>query len=178
MKALIISADEFEDAELLVPLYRFREEGIGADVASLRPGKIRGMHGYEVAVDKTFADVIAGDYDVLVLPGGKAPLAVRKEQKAIEIVKDFFRRNKPVAAICHGQQTLVTADLLKGRRATCYSNMVRELQDAGALFEDREVVVDGNLVSSRQPSDLPAFMREMMGLLKMGAKAAPGRKAA
>jgi protease I len=178
MKALIISADQFEDAELLVPLYRFREEGIGADVASLRSGKIRGMHGYEVDVDKTFTRVNAGDYDVLVLPGGKAPLEVRKEQKAIEIVKDFFRRNKPVAAICHGQQILVTADLLKGRRATCYNNMVDELKGAGALYEDSEVVVDGNLVTSRQPTDLPAFMREMMGLLKKGAKAAPGAKAA
>ena len=177
MKALIISADQFEDAELLVPLYRFREEGIGADVASLRPGKISGMHGYEVAVDKTFAAVNAADYDVLVLPGGKAPLSVRKEQKAIKIVKDFFRMNRPVAAICHGQQILVTADLLKGRRATCYNNMVGELRDAGALYEDSEVVVDGNLVTSRQPSDLPAFMREMMGLLKQGAKAA-GAKAA
>jgi protease I len=178
MKALIISADQFEDAELLVPLYRFRELGIGVDVASLRPGRITGMHGYEVAVDKTFAGVIAADYDVLVLPGGKAPLVVRKEQKAIKIVTDFFRSNKPVAAICHGQQILVSADLLTGRRATCYSNMVRELQDAGALYEDSEVVVDGNLVTSRQPSDLPGFMREMMGLLKKGEKAAPGAKAA
>jgi archaeal arginyl aminopeptidase len=177
MKALIISADQFEDAELLVPLYRFREEGIGADVVSLHPGKISGMHGYEVAVDKTFAEVNAAEYDVLVLPGGRAPLTVRKEQKALEIAKDFYRRNKPVAAICHGQQILVTADLLKGRRATCYNNMVGELRDAGALYEDSEVVVDGNLVTSRQPTDLPAFMREMMGMLKKVAKVG-GAKAA
>ncbi len=178
MKVLIISADQFEDTELLFPLYRLREEGITVDIAAPRAGAITGKHGYEATANKTLEAVNADDYELLILPGGKAPAAVRKEQKAIEIAKAFFRRNKPVAAICHGQQTLVSADLLKGRRATCYSNMVRELKDAGALYEDREVVVDGNLVTSRQPSDLPAFMREIMSLLKKGAKAVTGAKAA
>lgn len=160
MKALIISADHFEDTELLVPYYRLKEEGFEVDVASISRGKINGKHGYEVSVDKALRDVRAKDYDVLVLPGGKAPAALRKELAALEIVKDFFLGNKPVAAICHGPQLLVTAGVLKGRHATCYHSVAEELKESGALYEDSEVVVDGNLVTSRQPSDLPAFMRE------------------
>ncbi len=83
----------------------------------------------------------------------------------MEIARDFFMKGKPVAAICHGPQTLITAGLLKDRRATCYRTVVPELNAAGAIYEDKEVVVDGNLVTSRQPSDLPAFMRETMKLL-------------
>ena len=165
MKALIVSADNFEDSELLVPYYRLKEAGIVVEVASPQPGSIRGKHGYEVAVDKTLAQVEPDSYDILILPGGKAPETVRKEQKAQEIAKRFFTRNKPVAAICHGPQTLISAGLLKGRRATCYRSVAGEMRDAGALYEDSEVVVDGNLVTSRQPADLPAFMRETMKLL-------------
>ncbi len=171
MKALIISADQFEDSELLVPFYRLREEGITVDIASLHKGTITGKHGYEVLVTKTLEEVSPEEYDILVLPGGKAPAVVRTEHKAIEIATTFFRHNKPVAAICHGPQTLVSAGLLKGRKATCYRSVVSELKEAGARYEDSEVVVDGNLVTSRQPSDLPAFMREMMSKLKKaGAK--------
>ncbi|GAO35758.1 peptidase [Sulfuricella sp. T08] len=167
MKALIISADHFEDTELLVPYYRLKEEGFEVDVASISRGKINGKHGYEVSVDKALRDVHAKDYDILVLPGGKAPAALRKELAALEIVKDFFRSNKPVAAICHGPQLLVTAGVIKDRHATCYHSVAEELKEAGALYEDSEVVVDGNLVTSRQPSDLPAFMRET---LRMASK--------
>jgi protease I len=165
MKALIISADHFEDSELLVPYYRLQEASVEVVVASLKRGTITGKQGYEVAVDKTIAEVNPDDYAILVLPGGKAPAVVRKEAKALEIARSFFERNKPVAAICHGPQILISAGLLKGRRATCYKSVADELKEAGALYEDREVVVDGNLVTSRQPPDLPAFMRETMKLL-------------
>ena len=166
MKALIVSADHFEDSELLVPLYRLEEEGLEVDVASIARGKIHGKHGYEVAVNKALRDVDPSGYDLLVLPGGKAPAALRKEQAAIAIAQDFMRRNKPVAAICHGPQILVTAGVMQGRRATCYHSVAEELQQAGALYEDRAVVVDDRLVTARQPADLPAFLREMVRLLK------------
>ena len=162
MKALIISADNFEDSELLVPYYRLKEAGVEVAVASLSRGAITGEHGYEVAVDKTLDEVNPDDYAILVLPGGKAPALVRKEPKALEIARSFFARSKPVAAICHGPQILISAGLLQGRRATCYRSVADELKEAGALYEDREVVVDANLVTSRQPADLPAFMRETM----------------
>lgn len=162
MKALIISADNFEDSELLVPYYRLKEAGVEVTVASLSRGSIKGKHGYEVTVDKTLDEVNPDEYAILVLPGGEAPAVVRKEPKALEIARSFFAHSKPVAAICHGPQILISADLLKGKRATCYMSVADELKKAGALYEDREVVVDANLVTSRQPADLPAFMRETM----------------
>jgi protease I len=167
MKALIISADSFEDSELLVPYYRLKESGVEVAVASLSRGVITGKHGYEVAVDKTLGEVNPDDYALLVLPGGKAPAVVRTEPKALEIARSFFACNKPVAAICHGPQILISAGPMQGRRATCYRSVADELKEAGALYEDREVVVDANLVTSRQPADLPAFMRETMKQLEL-----------
>lgn len=166
MRVLVISADNFEDSELLVPYYRFLEEGMQVDIASMEKGTIRGKHGYEVEANKTLEEINPADYDYLFLPGGKAPEAVRKEKKAQEIAKYFFEKNKPVFAICHGPQTLITAGLLKGRHGTCYRTVAPEMKEAGALYEDRDVVVDGYLVTSRQPSDLPAFLREAVKMIK------------
>ena len=167
MKALILSADHFEDSELLVPYYRLKEAGFNVVVASLNRGAITGKHGYEVAVDMTLDEVNPDDYAILILPGGTAPTVVREQPMALEIARSFFAENKPVGAICHGPQILISADLLLGRRATCYKSVADELKESGALYEDREVVVDANLVTSRQPSDLPAFMREMMKQLRL-----------
>ncbi len=169
MKALLISADKYEDTELLVPYYRLLEEGIETDIVSMKKGPIKGKHGYEVEAAKALTQVSPDDYDILVLPGGRAPEEVRKDTKAIEIAREFFKKGKPVAAICHGPQILITAGLLKGRRATCYRSVVDELKAAGAVYENKEVVVDGNLVTSRQPSDLPAFMRETMKMIRVHA---------
>jgi len=166
MKALMISADNFEDLELFVPYYRMKEEGIQVDIASLKKGKIKGKHGYEIEVNKTLEEVDPGEYDALILPGGKAPETIRKERTALGIAKYFFSGNKPVSAICHGAQTLITAGLLRGRHATCYRSVAEEMQAAGAIYEDKEVIVDGNLVTSRQPSDLAAFMRETLKIIE------------
>ncbi len=165
-KALIISADNFEDTELLFPLYRLREEGIAVDVASIKKGTIKGKHGYGVTVDKTLDELKADDYGLLLLPGGKAPAVIREDRRALDIARSFFKKNRPVSAICHGPQILISAGLLRGRHATCYESVRGELEEAGASYEDREVVVDGNLITSRQPSDLPAFMRETMRVFR------------
>jgi protease I len=167
MKALILSADDFEDSELLVPYYRLLEAGYTVDVVAENTGVIHGLHGYEVHAVKSFADVDPKEYAVLILPGGKAPASVRKDPMANSIARHFFAGNKPVGAICHGPQTLISAGVLHDRRATCYRTVAKELQEAGALYEDSEVVVDGRLVTSRQPADLPAFMREVMKLLSL-----------
>lgn len=166
MKALIISADNFEDTELLYPYYRLKEEGVQIDIASMKKGSIKGMHGYSVEINKTLKEINPDDYDILILPGGKAPETVRKDKDAISIVKDFFQKNKPVSAICHGPQTLITAGLLKRRHATCYQSVAQEMKEAGAVYEDKEVIVDGNLITSRQPSDLPVFMKETIKTIR------------
>lgn len=166
MKVLIISADNFEDTELLVPYYRMLEAGHEVDIASMKKGKITGKRGYEVEANRALRNVNPDDYDLLILPGGKAPGEIRKEQAALDIAKDFFVKSKPIAAICHGPQILISAGLMKGRHATCYRSVAPEMKEAGARYEDREVVVDNNLVTSRQPSDLPAFMREVVRMLK------------
>jgi protease I len=134
----------------------------------MKKDTIKGKHGYEVEANKALRDIMPGDYDVLLLPGGKAPEAVRKEEKAREIARYFFEKNRPVFAICHGPQILISAGLLKGRRATCYNykTVAAEMQEAGALYEDKEVVVDGSLVTSRQPSGPPAFLRVTMKMIK------------
>jgi protease I len=166
MKALIISADGFEDSELLVPYYRLKEEGAQVDVASMAGGRIKGKHGYEIQIDKTLEAIKPDEYEILILPGGKAPQSIRKEKLALDISRYFMEKGKPVSAICHGAQTLITAGLLRGRKATCYKSVVKELKNAGAVYIDRDVVVDRNLVTSRHPADLPSFMRETMKLLK------------
>jgi len=173
LQALIVTADHFEDSELHVPCDRLRAEGILVVIASVRKGKITGKHGYETEATKTLKEIDPDAYDILILPGGKAPSRVRKIKPAIEIVKSFFDKNKPVAAICHGPQILVSAGILNRRRATCYPAIAQEIKDAGAIYEDQEVVVDGNLITSRQPSDLPAFMTEVMKSLHRSPESHP-----
>jgi protease I len=162
MKALIISGDLFEDTELLVPWYRLLEENIGVDIGSIRTGTITGKHGYKVAVHFSLDEIDPSSYDLLILPGGKAPASLRKNETLLGIVRHFFEENKVVAAICHGPQILVSAGVLTGRKVTCYVSVADELKSAGADYRDEEVVVDQNLISSRVPGDLPYFMREIM----------------
>jgi len=159
MRALIITADNFEDSELQVPLEQLRDEGIPTDVASLQRGKIHGKHGYVAEVDLTVEAVDAKEYDLLILPGGKAPARLRKDLPVLEVVRAFIETGKPVAAICHGPQILISAGVMHGRTATCYKSVAEEMKRAGAHYVDKEVVVDDNLITSRKPADLPAFMR-------------------
>lgn len=162
MKALVISADRFEDLELFYPYYRLQEEGIETTLASITKGKIEGINGYVVEVDEKIKDIDPDDYDLLFLPGGRAPQKLRKNEDVLEVTRHFFNEGKPVAAICHGPQILISAGLIEDRKATSYRSVKKELLDAGAKFEDNEVVVDGNLVTSRKPEDLPAFTREFL----------------
>jgi protease I len=166
-KAVILTADKFEDMEVFVPLFRLIEEGWQVDVAAPSLHPIGGEHGYHLKPAMTIDKVDADDYDLLLIPGGfpdGAPATVRKIKRAQEISRSFFAKNKPVASICHGPWTLVSADLVRGRRLTSYwhDGVPQEIQKAGGNWEDEEVVVDGNLVTSRYPMDLPAFCREML----------------
>lgn len=181
LKAIILTADVFEDMELFFPYFRLLEEGIEVDVAGPKKGGIHGEHGYGMKIEKTFDEVNPKDYDLLILPGGApygAPTTVRKSLEAQEIARSFMTANKPVAAICHGPYTLISAGLVKGRRMTSFwgDGVPEELTRAGAKYVDAEVVVDGNLVTSRYPMDLPEFMRETMKLLKKPVKTKTTKK--
>lgn len=156
--------------ELFFPFFRLLEEGVEVDIAGPSKGQIHGEHGYGLEVTKTFGEVDPNDYDLLLVPGGSpdgAPTTVRKNPQAQSIAKSFFAKDKPVATICHGPYLLVSAGLVKGRHLTSYwhDGVPEEIKKAGGKYEDKEVVVDGNLVSSRFPGDLPAFVREMMRLV-------------
>lgn len=164
-KVLILAAKKFEDTELLYPYYRLLEAGFDVDIAAAEVGKVKGKHEYKVMANRTLADARdhgACGYRGLVIPGGKAPAKLRGIPEAVDIVRDFMGTGAPVAAICHGPQLLVTAGVLEGRHVTCYSEVAPEVEAVGAKYEDVEVVVDDNLVTSRMPCDLPAFMREFM----------------
>lgn len=171
LKAIILTADKFEDMEVYVPMFRLQEEGWQVNVAAPTKETIDGEHGYTVEPNITIEDVNPDDYDLLIIPGGfpdGAPVTVRKIKKALEITKSFFAKHKPVASICHGPWTLADADVIKGRHLTSYwhDGVPEDIKKAGGIWEDKEVVVDGNLITSRWPFDLPAFNRELMKLVK------------
>jgi protease I len=170
-RAVILTADAFEDMEVFVPYFRLLEEGVDVDIAAPEKGVIHGEHGYSMKVTKTIAEVDPEQYDLLVVPGGfpdGAPATVRKVKQAQVIAQAFFAKNKPVASICHGPWLLVSAGLVKGRHLTSYwhDGVPEEITAAGGIYEDKDVVVDGNLVTSRWPMDLPAFVREMVKLIR------------
>ena len=165
MKALIFIEENFEDLEFYYPYYRLIEEGYSVDVISTEKKTVAGKHAYTFIskLDPSKIDTI--NYDLLVIPGGKAPEKLRLNKKILEITKHFFLNNKPVAAICHGIQVLISANLIKNRKCTCWVGIKDDLIAAGGIYIDKEVVVDNNLVTSRKPSDLPFFMRELFKLI-------------
>jgi protease I len=170
-----IIADMFEDVEYTRPAEAFAKAGhevvtVGLEAGSVVTGK---KEQTKVTVEESVDDVSVDDFDALLIPGGYSPDKLRVSQSAIDFAADFVRSGKPVFAICHAGELLAASDVLRGRRMTGYKSIVSELKNAGANYEDAEVVVDGNLVSSRQPADLPAFIRESLALLK-GAAAAEG----
>jgi len=158
----VLSESGFEEVELTEPVKRLKEEGATVHVISSKSGKIKAWDqdhwSIEVDVDKTISEANADDYNGLVLPGGVInPDQLRVNEDAIAFVKSFFEAGKPVAAICHGPQTLINADVVKGRKLTSVNNISQDLINAGADWSDEEVVVDQGLVTSRTPKDLPAF---------------------
>ncbi len=166
MKALILTEAEAEDIEVLYPYYRLQEEGIEVHVAASKRGQVVFKHGYWLNADLAFDEVNPDDYDILVLPGGRGPERVRLNRAALEIVRRFFEKAKPVAAICHGPQILISANLVRGRRLTSWQGIRDDVIAAGGTYEDKSVVKDGNLITSRQPSDLPHWMRELVRAIK------------
>jgi protease I len=143
------------------------KEGFKVDIISLHPGKIKawnnGNWSNEYKVDNTLDKVKAKNYDALVLPGGVInPDKLRRSEEVLNFVKDFFDENKLVAAICHGPWTLISADVIKGKTLTSFFSIRKDIENAGARWVDKKVVVDGSLITSRNPDDLPAFNEKLI----------------
>lgn len=166
-KVAILATDGFEQSELLQPRKALDDAGATTKVVSPVEGKIKGWNhkdwGQEVPVDIPLSSADANDFDALLLPGGVMnPDHLRMNQQAVEFVKRFTDSGKPVAAICHGPWTLIEAGAVQGHTMTSWPSVKTDLKNAGANWVDKEVVRDGNLVTSRKPDDIPAFNREMI----------------
>ena len=168
---LIMATDGFEQSELEVPLERLRDAGAEVDLASIEMGDITGWDeddwGDEIEVDLKIADAKAEDYDALVLPGGQInPDLLRVEADAIALIRAFDAAGKPIAAICHAPWLLIEAGLTNGRRITSYKSIRTDVANAGAEVVDEAVVIDGNIITSRCPDDLPTFCDAIVDALR------------
>lgn len=168
-KVAILVADGFEQVELTEPKKALDEAGAQTRIVSPAKGKVKGWQhtqwGDELPVDVPLGQARADEFDALLLPGGVMnPDHLRRNPEAQRFVKAFFEAGKPVAAICHGPWTLIDAGVARGRKMTSYETIQMDLKNAGVDWVDQEVVVDGNLVTSRKPDDIPAFNRAMVEL--------------
>ena len=170
-----LAADGVENVELTKPRATLQDAGATVTVLSLETGTIQSMEGdikpsEELAVDEAVGDVAVEDFDALVLPGGTVnPDKLRVDETAVAFVRDFVASGKPVAAICHGPWTLAEAGVLDGRRVTSFPSIRTDLRNAGAgEVVDEEVVVDGNLITSRNPDDIPAFSQAILDAVAAG----------
>ena len=162
----ILAENMYQEMELWVPYYRFKEEG--AEVKVVGAGGAKGYTsklGYPVSVDVQADQVNAVELDAVVVPGGYAPDMMRRHEAMVRLVRDAARQGKVVAAICHAGWMLVSAGIVSGKNATSFFSIKDDLIAAGAKWQDTEVVVDGNLITSRKPDDLPAFCREIIKAL-------------
>ena len=166
-RVLIIATDGFEQSELMKPKENLEKEGFDTTVASLDDGEIKGWSdkdwGNSVQVDLTVDEVAVGDYDALLLPGGQMnPDILRMNDTVIDIIREFDKADKPIAAICHAPWLLAEADLVRGRIVTGWPSIRTDMTNAGAKVVDEEVALDGNLITSRNPDDIPAFSKALI----------------
>ena len=172
-RVLILATDGFEQSELIKPRDTLEQAGIETTIASPEDGEIRGWDqkdwGDPVEVDNTVDEAAPGDYDALLLPGGQInPDKLRMNERAVAIVREFDEAGKPIAAICHGPWMLVEAGIVEGKTVTGWPSIRTDLKNAGAHVVDQEVAEDGNLITSRNPDDIPAFSKALIA--RLGAK--------
>lgn len=174
VRVAILTADKTQDLEFFYPYYRLSEEGYDVDVITPKGGSFEGKQGMGLKTTNPIETARASDYALLYIPGGKAPAELRKNDAALAFVSEFAKSGKPIAAICHGPQVLISAGLVRGKRMACYSEVKEELEEAGGMFVDEALVEDGQFITARQPGDLPRHMWGVMDYLQ-GAKS--GKKA-
>lgn len=165
-RVAVLIEDEFNLDEFIYPYHRFREAGADVKVVGTSRAKTFTSHGKEVAADLAAADASVADFDAVIIPGGYAPDKMRRDTDMVGFVHDMDQAGKPVAAICHAGWMLVSAKIVRGRRATCYYSVRDDLEAAGAQWSDEAVVVDRNLVTSRTPDDLPVFCAAVLEVME------------
>jgi protease I len=166
-RILIIATDGFEDSELLEPRKRLLAAGAEVVLASPSTEQIKGEHGALITPDRTLSDVSEDEFDALLIPGGvKNPDKLRTVDEAVDLVRDFADAGKPIGAICHGPWLLVEADIVEGVTVTGWPSVRTDLANAGADVIDDDAVVDGNIVTSRKPDDIPAFTDAFINLVE------------
>ncbi len=176
-RAAILVEQQYQEMEVWYPLYRLREAGckvtvVGPEAGATYPSKL----GYPAKSDKAAKDVSANDFDLVVIPGGFAPDFIRRTDAMLRLVSTMAEQGKVVAAICHGPWVLCSTQALKGRKATCFFAIKDDVINAGANYVDAEVVRDGNLITSRKPDDLPAFMQTIFQAVKEQKPAMAGAR--
>lgn len=157
----------YEDLELWYPYYRLKEEGHETFTIGPEKGKMyNSKHGYPCKADYGFDDIKHEDLDALIIPGGFAPDYLRRDRRVLEMVKGVTESGKPIAAICHGPWVLISAKVIKDKKVTCFIACKDDVENAGAIYSDTSVVVDGNMITSRLPKDLPDFCKALIDKLK------------
>jgi len=164
-RVAVILAPNFEDVEATSPIEALEAAGGRVTVIGIDKGSVAGKKGATLEATATFGDVKPDDFDMLVIPGGGAPENLRINDAAVSWTKAFFETGKPVGAICHGAQLLISAKVLPGRTLTAVNKIRDDITNAGGLYIDEALVVDGNLISSRVPGDLPVFNKELVSRL-------------
>lgn len=164
-KIVIISTHNFEDTELIYPYYRLKEAGADVKIASLEKGTIRGKHGIKVTAECTIKELDADNYDGVIIPGGWAPDRLRVYKEVLDFVSRMNKKGKLIAAICHGPHVLISAGVARGKKLTAVRPLWDDLKNAGATVQDKAVVKDKNIITSRFPPDLPVFCREIIQTL-------------
>jgi deglycase len=163
---LFFAGPLYEDLELWYPKIRLEEEGAGTLVAGTGEKTYQGKRGYPITVDTSVDEITAAEFDGLVIPGGYAPDIMRRSQKLLQLTREIYQAGKPVAFICHAGWVPISAGIVKGKRGTSVGAIKDDLVNAGLLWEDSPVVVDGNLISSRTPADLPQFCKAIIAALE------------
>src|SRR5690625_2136176 len=165
-KVCFLLADNYEDSEMVNPYNAVKEAGHEAVIVGLEKGtELKGKKGASYTSDAAIDQVHANQYDAIVIPGGSAPEDLRVNDQVVEFVKQANKQEKVIAGICQGPQVMISADILKGKNTTCFIGIRDDVKNAGSTFLDQEVVVDGNIITSRTPKDEPAFIREILNKL-------------